>query len=233
VRARGLLADGNMIDTAAKPSVGAWRRRVLAVLAIFLGTTVFFMMSSPSTPAELQLEAPWSGQMCGNFCGSDWCNGAPLSEWDADEPHCGPLYKGAILSGDGKPSCTDGCCRQHDMCCAPGGTDPSLTKLCNRQLLDCINHCEAVRRSFHFDSEDVCAHIIGTAMDMVAGSWCCGRPCPPQVYVEESKDLVTHQLESVYGSLFHRVSPVMYAVSAMFFTSPEPLIREDETGEGK
>lgn len=59
MRARGLLADGNMIDTAAKPSVGAWRRRVLAVLAIFLGTTVFFMMSSPSTPAELQLEAPW------------------------------------------------------------------------------------------------------------------------------------------------------------------------------
>jgi hypothetical protein len=107
----------------------------------------------------------------------------------------------------------DECCRQHDMCCSPGGPDVPLTHLCNREMVDCINHCQTLWHELILDPEDVCRHVIWAAMDMVAGSWCCGRPCPTQVYVRDVVEMArtrAHALfHSVQSSLLHRVTSML------------------------
>ena len=82
-------------------------------------------------------------RVCGQFCGPGWCNGDWRSEWDSDPTACGPDYGDVQASAfGGAPACADLCCRDHDRCCAPGGTDLMATKGCNKQIVDCLAKCQ-------------------------------------------------------------------------------------------
>lgn len=141
-----------------------------------------------------------------------------------------------MRSANGKPSCMDECCRRHDMCCAPGGDDLQLTHLCNRQMVDCINHCQTLWDDHILDTEDVCRHAIWAAMDMVAGSWCCGRPCPPQVYAQNAADMARAKAEPLYdfvhNLVLHSLTPVLNGARPMVsLVFPEPHAGPDQLSE--
>lgn len=166
-----------------------------------------------------EFEAPWSQQLCGNFCGAGWCNGMLVSEWDDDDPHCGPDYGPVARSRNGQESCMDNCCRSHDMCCAPGGSKPAMTHGCNRGLVDCINHCETLWSDGILDPEDICRGVIWAAMEKIAGPWCCGRPCPPEFYAGEVVDNMRNKAETVYQRIYGRVTQTPLAHGVKLISS--------------
>ena len=126
------------------------RARATGTAVVFLGAVLFAALRSsrPREPERLAA-VPWERQLCGNFCGSAWCNGATLSEWNSDPDRCGPDYGPVSTSADGQPSCIDACCREHDICCATGGTDLGSTRRCNPAILSCLKQCE-------HDGNEVC-----------------------------------------------------------------------------
>lgn len=74
--------------------------------------------------------------ICGNYCGPGWCGGACVAE--------GPACDYSVPSQEG--SCTDACCKVHDMCCGCEDewdspfSDCDRTG-CNRALADCLSTC--------------------------------------------------------------------------------------------
>ena len=121
-------------------------------------------------------------RVCGNFCGANWCNGGKRSEWTHDDDHCGPEYlvpqQNKKTGGD---SCADACCKQHDICCSPGGNDlPNsilLTKDCNREIVECLAACNKMDGSCTRGIIPVPSVAVYAAMDLVQ-NWCCGSRCP-------------------------------------------------------
>ena len=120
-------------------------------------------------------------RVCGNFCGPGWCNDGWYSEWDSDANHCGPNYGDAEISSiTGEPSCADLCCRSHDECCAPGGTDLPATSGCNTELVNCLGNCNPLSATCTNEGVPVPAGGIWVAMDLVE-DWCCGHRCSESV----------------------------------------------------
>ena len=120
-------------------------------------------------------------RVCGNFCGPGWCNDGWYSEWDSDANHCGPNYGEAEISSiTGEPSCADLCCRAHDECCAPGGTDLPATSGCNTDLVNCLGNCNPLSATCTNEGIPVPAGGIWAAMDLVE-DWCCGHRCSESV----------------------------------------------------
>jgi len=116
-------------------------------------------------------------RVCGQFCGPGWCNGNWHSEWDSDKTHCGPNYGDVEISPfTGAPACADLCCRDHDKCCAPGGTNKTATKGCNAEIVACLAKCKDADVSCTDSLLPVPASAVWAAMDIVEG-WCCGSPC--------------------------------------------------------
>lgn len=116
-----------------------------------------------------------SAHVCGNYCGSTWCNAGA-------NPECTQVTNGgsscvqnpgncrATAPTDG--SCADACCREHDLCC--GSTD---RRPCNRQIVACLDRCSRISgpwcvRNF----VGVPIATIRTAMAIVASN-CCGGSC--------------------------------------------------------
>merc|ERR1719277_1539260 len=64
-------------------------------------------------------------QVCGNYCGFNWCNGKILNEGKCD-------------MSSPPSSQTDACCRLHDFCCGQNNTTP-----CNLMFLDCLSKLSA------------------------------------------------------------------------------------------
>jgi len=115
-------------------------------------------------------------QICGNYCGPDWCNGKVVPEASCD----------GSVSPDQDVFKTDSCCRDHDMCCGHG--DRSL---CNDQLIECIMPrkepskykglwdeyicgtatTSAVTIAYFFDSLGVLAHALANE------HMCCSELC--------------------------------------------------------
>ena len=130
--------------------------------------------SAASPPANVP-----AFRVCGNYCGPGWCNGGWHSEWDADPNHCGPEYGPPELSAAGEASCEDSCCREHDICCAPGGDGPAglnATRSCNRRIVECLDGCSGIGGGCHRGFIPVPTDVVWAAMDLVEG-WCCGNPC--------------------------------------------------------
>ena len=121
-------------------------------------------------------------RVCGNFCGANWCNGGKRSEWTHDNDHCGPEYLvPQVNKKTGGPSCADACCKNHDMCCSPGGNDlPNsilLTKDCNKEIVACLAACDKFDSSCSRGIIPVPSIAVFAAMDLVQ-NWCCGSRCP-------------------------------------------------------
>ena len=114
-----------------------------------------------------------------------WCqlgNGGKRSEWTSDDDHCGPEYLVPQENRKtGGPSCADACCKNHDICCSPGGNDlPNsilLTKNCNKQIVACLAKCNRLDSSCSRGVIPVPSVAVFAAMDLVQ-NWCCGSPCP-------------------------------------------------------
>ena len=87
------------------------------------------------------------------------------------------------------------------------------TRPCNGALYDCMNHCQG---DGVLDSEDVCRAVIWGAMDLIAGSWCCGRPCPPEVYWGEAADGMHKKAEGAKDRVYGRVRPVVQGAKQVF-----------------
>ena len=81
----------------------------------------------------------------------------------------------------------DACCREHDICCAPGGTDLGATRGCNAGLARCLERCgEGDGR------DDACEGLISLGMSAMHGTeLCCGRPCPAAVYTARASAALT------------------------------------------
>jgi hypothetical protein len=115
-------------------------------------------------------------QICGNYCGPNWCNGKVLPEASCD----------GSIPPDPDVFKTDSCCRDHDMCCGHG--DRSL---CNDQLIKCITAdnplttyeglwdeyvcgtatTSAITIAYFFDSLGVLAHALADER------MCCSELC--------------------------------------------------------
>ena len=134
-----------------------------------------------ATHAQPLAKPDMNFRVCGNFCGPGWCNDGWYSEWDSDANHCGPNYGEAEISSiTGEPSCADLCCRAHDECCAPGGTDLPATSGCNTDLVNCLGNCNPLSATCTNEGIPVPAGGIWAAMDLVE-DWCCGHRCSESV----------------------------------------------------
>mmetsp|Transcript_7539 Transcript_7539/g.19120 ORF Transcript_7539/g.19120 Transcript_7539/m.19120 type:complete len:167 (-) Transcript_7539:98-598(-) len=107
-------------------------------------------------------------KVCGNYCGPGWCDGKFLPEDQCDEkvaPETSPF------SG---PSCSDSCCRDHDVCCGAG---PGHSKVsCNSDFVECLKHCGDLDMSCMNGYIPVPAGAIEKTMGVIE-DWCCGEPC--------------------------------------------------------
>ena len=137
--------------------------------------------SSVAKPGMKVAKPNMNFRVCGNFCGPGWCNDGWYSEWDSDANHCGPNYGEAEISSiTGEPSCADLCCRSHDECCAPGGTDLPATSGCNTELVNCLGNGNPLSAPCTNEGIPVPAGGIWAAMDLVE-DWCCGHRCSESV----------------------------------------------------
>ena len=107
--------------------------------------------------------------VCGAYCGPGWCGGACVNE-------------GASCDFSVEPesaSCTDACCKAHDMCCgcADGdGSDSCDRSACNSLLAQCLGSCSW---------DDGCTgddgrwgpHVIQLVFQLDKRR-CCGSRCP-------------------------------------------------------
>mmetsp|Transcript_709 Transcript_709/g.830 ORF Transcript_709/g.830 Transcript_709/m.830 type:complete len:177 (-) Transcript_709:315-845(-) len=106
-------------------------------------------------------------QICGHYCGPDWCNNQNLDEARCDQSMRPQTW---LITG---PSCADSCCRSHDRCCGHGA-DRSI---CNREIVECLGRCNSRSLTCTRGSIPVPAGTIRAAM-RIAINWCCGGPCP-------------------------------------------------------
>ena len=102
------------------------KQKGLCYYSIFYFVSVIYFSSEQAV----------SFRVCGNFCGANWCNGGKRSEWTSDDNHCGPEYLVPQENRKtGGPSCADACCKNHDICCSPGGNDLPNSILLTNLLL--------------------------------------------------------------------------------------------------
>jgi len=118
-------------------------------------------------------------QVCGNYCGPEWCNGEAVSE--------------SQCAASVKPSSpADDCCRLHDMCCGHSKD----TSLCNTQIIECLSKLNPADLTCTGQSPipffpvqvPVVPPVIEKTMGVIK-DWCCGEPC--------SKDAVAEQVSKV------------------------------------
>ena len=117
-------------------------------------------------------------RVCGHFCGPGWCNDGWYSEWESASNYCGPNYTDPQTSPFSSSfACADACCRKHDECCAPGGTNKQQTSGCNKMIVECLAACNPLDISC-LDAlyVPIAAGTVWMAMDLVE-EWCCGEPC--------------------------------------------------------
>ena len=148
------------------------KQKGLCYCSIFYFVSVIYFSSEQAV----------SFRVCGNFCGANWCNGGKRSEWTSDDNHCGPEYLVPQENRKtGGPSCADACCKNHDICCSPGGNNLPhsilLTKNCNKQIVACLAKCNRLDSSCSRGVIPVPSVAVFAAMDLVQ-NWCCGSPCP-------------------------------------------------------
>eukprot|EP00928_Gymnodinium_smaydae_P048176 TRINITY_DN3219_c2_g2_i1.p1 TRINITY_DN3219_c2_g2~~TRINITY_DN3219_c2_g2_i1.p1 ORF type:complete len:206 (+),score=31.04 TRINITY_DN3219_c2_g2_i1:72-689(+) len=104
-------------------------------------------------------------EVCGNYCGPEWCNGKEIRERDCDES----------VAPTGQ---ADSCCKEHDRCC--GQADKSS---CNRDLVTCLHQVNPADMDctrpggFIPFPVPVPPQVIEKSMEVVE-DWCCGEPCP-------------------------------------------------------
>jgi hypothetical protein len=99
-------------------------------------------------------------KVCGAYCGPGWCN----NQW-IHETECNDTYI--------TDSCTDLCCRDHDICC---GHYMNVT-MCNYEIVNCLDNCDMFSSSCKYDNIPVLPSVIADTMSIII-NWCCGEPCP-------------------------------------------------------
>ena len=121
---------------------------------------ILFLLSLASFSLQTQ-----AVQICGNYCGPNWCNGKVLAE-----KHCD-----TSMEPDQYYIKTDSCCQKHDHCCGFGNRSQ-----CNDELIQCLvppeaeyNNiiCDSIFIEEFFEALDVLASFFGT------GKMCCGTLC--------------------------------------------------------
>jgi len=98
-------------------------------------------------------------EICGNYCGPNWCAGITIDEHDCVADH---VWGTPAAAG----SCVDECCKAHDYCCGSG----SDRAVCNDAIVSCLGNNHCYRDSF-------CGLEVWAAMELI-DDWCCGSPCP-------------------------------------------------------
>ena len=96
-------------------------------------------------------------QVCGNYCGPNWCADTVISE-----EQC--VATGIWGSPSASGNCADSCCKAHDYCCGAGDR-PS----CNDAIVGCIQ-----ANSCYYS---ICGAAVWLAMRTIE-NWCCGEQCP-------------------------------------------------------
>ena len=113
--------------------------------------------------------APDGFRICGHYCGPQWCN-------DQNQPEQGACFLSETLLE--ATSCTDDCCRLHDLCC--DGTDRSP---CNKDIISCIAFCTGGGGEEEMcktkDDLPVPGQVVAMGMQLVE-NWCCSEPCANQ-----------------------------------------------------
>ena len=115
--------------------------------------------------------------ICGNFCGPTWCDGAATAECaDVKGAACVKSAGDCSESKATDGSCADACCRKHDTCC--GSTD---RRPCNTEIVSCLEQCGGMSGdddlpSCYLGWLPVPVVAIETAMALLPFE-CCGTSC--------------------------------------------------------
>ena len=75
-------------------------------------------------------------EICGNYCGPTWCDGAAITECPTGGKSCQRDASTCTESGPTDGSCADECCKKHDACC---GSDDRTG--CNDAIISCLKAC--------------------------------------------------------------------------------------------
>ena len=134
--------------------------RVLVVVAALIGA-----------PAATALD------ICGNFCGPNWCDGI-------NTPECAEVKGAACVSwlgnchetGSTDQSCADACCKKHDSCCGSSDRRP-----CNKDIVSCLGQCGGISGDDDLPScklGQLPIPIGGIEAGMALAPYdCCGTSC--------------------------------------------------------
>merc|ERR1711907_218291 len=115
-----------------------------------------------------------SYKVCGNYCGSGWCDGGYNDECSKTEGGRKCVQKSCHEQGPTDGSCADACCKAHDTCC--GTADRTE---CNRHIVSCLAACPTgsgnIGCGWHAGIK-ISPRAIQEAMHIVE-NWCCGEQC--------------------------------------------------------
>ena len=119
----------------------------------------------------LVIAAPASTlEVCGNYCGPGWCNGASMPECSNGGSSCEPSPANCVESGPTDGSGADACCKIHDSCC--GSSDRTQ---CNNNLIACLKAVVS-GPSCYYGIVPVPVDAILAAMELNPYG-CCGSSC--------------------------------------------------------
>ena len=98
--------------------------------------------------------------ICGNFCGPTWCDGAATAVRGRQSVKGAACVKSAGDCSESKAtdgSCADACCRKHDTCC--GSTD---RRPCNTEIVSCLEQCGGMSGDDDLPSCYSCCISVGS-----------------------------------------------------------------------
>ena len=128
--------------------------------------------------------------ICGNFCGPDWCDASDLEECSGYSAgsSCDKASTDCNETGPTDGSCADSCCKEHDSCCGSSDRRP-----CNNAIINCLKVCRET-------SGPHCYHgIVPVPVDAVLVAMeldpygCCGTTCGGSESLRGSMPKVTEE----------------------------------------